>query len=81
MEVRLYSLATKEPRMAVEWQSDPVSSREWKLETFLNLGETLRRWVPVGGGCTMKLYLSPGVQSGPGPALVSLGCEHSWGVA
>lgn len=39
-------------------------------ETFLNWGK-VRGWVPVGGAA-----LSPGAQSGPGPALFSLGMPN-----
>lgn len=56
-----------------------TQSPEWKLETFLNLGDTVRGWVSVGGAVPQNCALSPASPSGPGPALFSVGCKDSWG--
>lgn len=71
VEIRLYSLETEEPRMAV---GQHLEARE----TFLNRGETVRGWVPVSGwDCTMKLCLFAWSLVCAWACLASLGPEDS----
>lgn len=49
MEIKLYSLGTGEPKMAVEQQMIQLpEGRMEARETVLNWGK-MRGWVPVGG--------------------------------